>query len=467
MSGSNGNGHGDYAAFLNRKTQLANAHGFDPVWMPEFLKGFQEYLVRWSVMSGRGGIFADCGLGKTPMQLVWAENIVRKTNKRILIVTPLAVSYQTIHEGEKFGIQTVRSHDGRFASSDKIIVTNYQQLHKFNPADFGGCCCDESSAIKHADSATKELVVEFMRTLQYRLLCTATAAPNDFFELGTSSEALGEMGFQDMLTRFFKEETTKDHLGWGRKTYRFRGHAEQPFWKWVCSWARSCRMPSDLGFSDGEFTLPPLVERELVVHSQKKRPGYLLAIPAKTLADQRAERNVSLQERCEAASELAIKHDGSTVLWCHLNPEGDLIERITPDAVQVAGHMSDEMKEERLLAFQRGEIKRLVIKPKIGAWGLNWQHCHNVVTFASHSWEQRYQSIRRCWRFGQKHPVTVTTITTDGEQAIIGNLKRKAAQCERMFSALVGYMNEATRMERQQYGTQQETVPSWLSSHKT
>jgi len=237
-----------YAAFIESKSQLDGDHGFDPVYMPEWLFDFQAHLVEWSCRKGRSALFADCGMGKTAMQLVWAENVRIKTGMPVLIATPLAVSYQTVKEAERFGIEAARSSGGKPRSG--IVVTNYERLHNFDQDDYGGVVCDESSILKNFDGATKALVTEFMRMVPYRLLCTATAAPNDYHELGTSSEALGYLGYQDMLSRFFKEDVIKDYLGWGRKSYRFRGHAEEPFWKWVCSWSRACRKPSDLGFDD-------------------------------------------------------------------------------------------------------------------------------------------------------------------------------------------------------------------------
>ena len=230
-----------YADFLDAKTQLDGATGFDPGTLPGFLFPFQRFLTEWAIRQGRAAIFADCGLGKTPMQLVWAENVRRETGKPVLIVTPLAVSYQTKEEAAKFGIEADTSRHGEVTAG--ITITNYERLHLYEPTDFGGMVCDESSAIKSFDGVRRAIVTDFMRKMRYRLLATATAAPNDYIELGTSSEALGYLGYQDMLSRFFKEDIIKDYLGWGRKSYRFRGHAEEPFWRWVCSWARALRKP--------------------------------------------------------------------------------------------------------------------------------------------------------------------------------------------------------------------------------
>jgi hypothetical protein len=453
-----------YEDFLSSKQQLDGDHGFAPTIMPDWLFDYQQHLVEWACRKGRSAIFADCGMGKTPMQLVWAQNVLKKTGRPVLIATPLAVSYQTVAEASRFGIEADRSADGSVSSG--IVVTNYERLHRFDQSKFGGMVCDESSILKNFDGSTKALVTEFMRLLPYRLLCTATAAPNDYHELGTSSEALGYLGYQDMLSRFFKEDVIKDYLGWGRKAYRFRGHAEEPFWRWVCSWARACRKPSDLGYDDGKLTLPPLREHEVVVQSSKTRPGMLFSLPAGTLQEQRQERRITLEDRCESAASIVEKHDKASVVWCHLNDEADMLEKAISDCRQVSGSQSEEEKEELLLAFQGGQLKRLVTKPKIGCFGLNWQHCNNVVTFASHSWEQYYQAVRRCWRFGQQSPVDVHVIATEGEIGVLANLRRKSDAAERMFESLVRHMGNALAVDHERKFSQEERVPSWLSQSK-
>jgi hypothetical protein len=306
-----------------------------------------------------------------------------------------------------------------------------------------------------------------MRTIDNRLLCTATAAPNDFWELGTSSEALGLLGFRDMITAFFKQETSKDIHGWGRTKYRFRGHAEHPFWSWVCSWARALRKPSDLGdFNDERFQLPPLIENEIVVQVTTPRDGMLFSMAANDMREERAERRHSLKERCDKAAEIAISHKGPTVLWCELNPEGDLLEKLIPDCVQVKGSMSDDAKEEALVAFSKGQVSRLVIKPKIGAWGLNWQHCSNMVVFPSHSYEQYYQLVRRCYRFGQTKPVNVNVVVCEGERGIIKNLARKQHQTMKMFDSLVTHMKDEMALSSQDNFPVNERIPKWLASTK-
>lgn len=458
-------GESDYLGFLRCKTQAESDGGIEPIWMPGFLFDFQASLVEWALRKGRAAIFADCGLGKTPMQLVWAENVVRHTGKPVLILTPLAVAQQTVREGQKFGLEVHRTGGD---AEPGINVTNYERLHHFKPEHFAGVVCDESSILKSFDGTTRAAVTEFLRTLPYRLLCTATAAPNDYVELGTSSEALGYLGHMDMLGRFFKnDQNTADvHRKWGNQgggmpKWRFRGHAEQPFWRWVCSWARSLRRPSDLGFDDARFALPPLTEREHVVAAHAPREGMLFALPAVGLAEEREERRRTLRERCETAARL-VDDKEPAVVWCHLNDEGDLLERLVPGCAQVSGRDSDEAKEEKLLAFTRGEVRVLVTKPVIGAWGLNWQHCAHMTSFASHSFEQYYQSVRRCWRFGQAREVVVEHVVSDGEERVLANLQRKGAAADRMFSEIVLHMQDAMGVARGRYGDRAEEVPQWL-----
>lgn len=452
----------NYQEFMEIKSQFWADSGFSPLWMPDSLFDFQVSLVEWALRKGRAAIFADCGLGKTPMQLAWAENVVRKTNSPVLVVTPLAVSSQTVREGEKFGIESERSSDGKFRK--QIVVTNYERLSKFDPNDFAGMVCDESSILKSFDGARRGEITEFMRKLPYRLLCTATAAPNDYIELGTSSEALGQLGNMDMLNRFFKNDA--NNSAQGRKhgeviKWRFKGHAEIPFWRWLCSWARAVRKPSDIGFDDGRFVLPPLTESEFVVECDSLPEGMLFALPVRGLREEREERRRTIKERCERVASLA-DDDEQSLIWCHLNDEGDMLEEIVTDAEQVSGADSDEEKEEKFLAFASGKLKKLITKPKIGAWGLNFQNCAHVISFASHSYEQYYQSVRRCWRFGQMRAVRSDIVLTEGEKAVIENLKRKATNADRMFTNLVSEMNSAMHIDRGTVFANQQEVPTWL-----
>jgi hypothetical protein len=461
----------DYAAFLHAKTQSANEFGFTPRELPGFLFDFQASIVDWALRKGRAAIFADCGLGKSPMELVWGDRVAQHTGGRVLLLTPLAVGPQMVAEAEKFGIEARRSLRGELFSG--IVVANYERLHLFDPSDFRGVICDESSILKNFDGQYKSAITEFMRKVEYRLLATATAAPNDYIELGTSAEALGELGYMDMLSRFFKNDQgnaiktrvfrqgNRDFAAMDEAAkWRFKGHAEVPFWRWVSSWARAIRRPSDLGFSDERFILPALTEREHIVTTQQLRDGMLFAMPAVGLKEQREERRLSIEERCDKVSDLVLTNE-QAIVWCHLNEEGDSLARI-PGAVQVSGKDSDDAKEEKFAAFSKGDIRVLVTKPKIGAWGLNFQNCAHVLTFPSHSFEQYYQSVRRCWRFGQKREVVVDVIATDGEGAVLKNLQRKAEQADKMFSALVEQMNAAIRIDRGVTFTKKTEIPSWL-----
>lgn len=477
----------EYRQFLEAKSQVGNAEGFDPVFMPDSLFDFQRSLVEWATRQGRSAIFADCGLGKTAMQLAWAENVMRHTNRSVLVLTPLAVGSQTIREGEKFGIEASQCRDGKHGKG--IIVTNYERLHYFQPDDFAGVVCDESSILKNFGGETRKHVTRFMSKMQYRLLCTATAAPNDYVELGTSAEALGELSHSDMLRRFFKylddkgqkkelREQAEAEMAISQDTsyyqklsyrvaqsigqWRLKHHAVIPFWRWVSSWCRACRMPSDLGFDDGSFVLPPLNERDHIVKAATPPDGMLFNVPAIGLGAERDERRRTIKERCELVANL-VAHDRPAVVWCQMNAEGDLLESIIPDAEQVAGKTTDDRKTELYEAFSSGELRVLIIKPKIGAWGMNWQHCSHVVTFASHSYEQYYQSVRRCWRFGQKSPVTVDVIATDGEERVMANMRKKAERADIMFTHLVREMNNANKIERNNTHTKNTEVPSWLS----
>ena len=453
-----------YDTFLAAKAQLDGDHGFAPEWMPHTLFDYQAALVEWSLRKGRGAVLADCGLGKTLIEMVWAANVARHAGKPVLILTPLAVAQQFVHEAEKFGIDVARSHRGEIEAP--VVVTNYERLHLFRPEQFAGVVCDESSILKGFDGARKAEITEFMRTLPYRLLGTATAAPNDYIELGTSSEALGYLGYTDMLSRFFvnDQRTTTGYKGKFRTDggWRFKGHAETAFWRWVASWARALRRPSDLGFADDRFALPPLEIREHTVTASRPPAGMLFDVPAIGFHEEREERRRTIPERCEMVASLVADTGRPAVVWCDLNDEGDLLERLIPDSKQVSGKDSDDAKEATFAAFAAGELRVLITKPKIGAWGLNWQHCNHLTYFPNHSYEQYYQAVRRCWRFGQERPVTVEIVGTVGSQKIRENLQRKADAADRMFSELVMHMRDAMHVAREVAYTQKVEIPAWM-----
>ena len=455
-----------YAAFLAAKAQKDGASGFEPLWLPDFLFPFQRFLTEWAVRQGRGALFADCGSGKSAMELVWAQNVWKHTGKPVLLLTPLAVTFQMQAEAEKFGIDAAISRDGSVPAG--VTVTNYERLEKFNRDEFGGVVCDESSILKSFDGVRRAVVTEFTRTLPFRLLGTATAEPNDYVELGTSSEALGYLGHMDMLGRFFtnKERTSTARGGKWRSSageeWRFKGHAEDAFWRWVSSWARAMRKPSDLGFDDAGFALPPLETRRHLVEASAPAEGTLFDVPASGLQEEREEARRTIAERCEkAAALLADARPG--VAWCQLNAESELLARLIDGAVEVSGSDPVEAKEERLAAFSRGEIRVLVTKPKLGAFGLNWAHCHRMTFFPSWSYEQYYQAVRRCWRFRQTEPVIVDIITTTGGANVFRGLERKATAADHMFSALTSHMRDALVIQRAETYDREMEVPSWLS----
>ncbi len=475
-----------YAEFLDKKSQIGSMSGFEPVWMSDSLFPFQRALVEWAVHKGRAAIFADCGLGKTICQLVWAENVVRHTNKPTLILTPLAVSQQTVREAEKFGIEAHASRDGDVKPN--ITVTNYERLHYFDATKFSGVVCDESSILKNVTGSRRKHITRFLAKMPYRLLCTATAAPNDYVELGTSSEALGELSHSDMLKRFFQQLDDKgqkrelklqgeaetlverDPNYFKKLAYRIaqtigqwrlKYHAVKHFWRWVASWSMACRMPSDIGFSNDGFVLPELRENDHIITPKTPPEGMLFNVPAFGLAEERAERRRTINQRCEFVAGL-VAHDRPATVWAQMNDEADLLEELIPDAEQIAGRTPDDRKVELYEAFASGELRVLVIKPKIGCHGLNWQHCNHVVTFADHSYERHYQLVRRCWRYGQQLPVDLDVVATEGELRVLTNMRRKAVKATAMFESLVRERNNATHLVRDKSGVTME-LPTWLS----
>jgi len=455
-----------YQKFLNTKGVNNNMDGFKSLWMPDFLYDFQKELVDWSIRKGRSAIFADCGLGKSIMELVWSENVIRKTKGNILLLTPIAVGSQMLKEAKKFDIRNVnRSKEGIVRHG--ITISNYERLHYFNPSDFVGIVLDESSILKNFNGATKHKINIFIRKIKYRLLCTATAAPNDFIELGTSSEALGYLGYMDMLSKFFKND--QNNCALNTKTrfseiakWRLKGHAHTSFWKWVTSWSRSIRHPSDMGYEDGAFILPKLSELEYRLNvSRKMSRDVLFTLPARGLKEVRDERRATIQDRCEKAAEIINGVKEYSIVWCNLNDEGDLLEKLIPDAIQVSGRDSDDAKENKLTSFSRGIERVLITKPKIGAWGLNWQHCNQIVFFPAYSYEQYYQAIRRCWRYGQKKPVQIHLIYTQGDANSIKNLRRKQKQADDMFTNLVREMNSSLEIQNLTKFNKEVEIPKW------
>lgn len=451
----------EYKNFLRDKEHVGSQDGFVPDFMPDYLFDFQKSLIDWSLRGGRRAVFADCGMGKTIISLVWAQNIIDKYNKPILIMSPLSVSYQTLEEAEKFGIQAVKSMDGKFSSKDRIILTNYERLHYFNSNDFIGVVCDESSILKNFDGIRKKQITEFVKKVKYRLLCTATAAPNDYIELGTSSEALGHMGYMDMLGRFFKNDEDSLHPAFVGSQWRFRRHGEDDFWDWMVSWARACRKPSDLGFEDDKFILPKLIEKEHIIKSKIRQKGFFI-VPSKGWAEQRKDIRESIQQRCEVAAE-KLQDVDSGFAWCHLNDESKILSKLIKGAIEVTGSDCDDKREEIFKAYRNKEIRVLVSKPKIAAFGMNWQHCSNVTYFPTHSYEQYYQGIRRFWRFGQENEVTVNLIITDTLSELLHSMQRKRVACDIMFTKLVDKMNNSLFVDKIIKHEKEVDIASWVA----
>jgi superfamily II DNA or RNA helicase len=427
-----------YQNFLRGKQILLEDSGTEVAKsaLNALLFEFQRDIVAWSLRKGRTAIFCDCGLGKTFMQLEWAKHIPGK----ILILAPLAVAQQTEREGAKFGIEVLYS---RKPIEKKITVTNYEMLDHFSPADYQGIVLDESSILKSFEGKFRNQIITGFDRVPFRLACTATPAPNDYMELGNHSEFLGVLTRTEMLSTFFV------HDGGDTAKWRLKRHAEQDFWKWICSWAVMMRKPSDLGYSDEGFILPSLKFHDIVLDAIKPSEGMLFAMPASTLLERRQARGSSVEERAdEVARILKSKRKESWLIWCNLNRESEAATRRIPGAVEIRGSDSREDKELRMLAFSEGEIRVLVTKPSICGFGMNWQHCANVVFLGlSDSYEQFYQAVRRCWRFGQKKAVDCYIVTSSNEGAVTENIKRKEKDAARMAEEMVSNMHELNQKE--------------------
>lgn len=430
----------DYKAFLESKKHLLGSFGFNPGWYPQNAFDFQKAVIEKAVKKGRIGVFADTGLGKTLIQLSIAENIVRGTNKRVLILTPLAVAFQFIKEAEKIGIDDIQhTKDGQFCK--KIVVCNYERLHLLNPDDFVCVMLDESSILKNFAGKIRDQIVAFIKRVPYRFLSTATPSPNDFIELGNSSEALGYMGYMDMLTKFFKSNQNSvdsNNRNIGEKFY-LKPHAESDFFAWVNQWSIMIKKPSDLGFSDMGYDLPQLHTNKHIVYNSKTLciddQISLFAMPAQTMTEVRQEQKLTVLDRCTKAVELAIGK--TSVYWCNLNEESELLADMDKDATEIIGGMSVDQKEEILVSFANGEITRLITKAKMTSMGLNWQHCNHTVFFPTWSYEQYYQAIRRFWRFGQKNEVVCDMVIGEGQERVLEALGQKTQKAIELYGNLV------------------------------
>jgi superfamily II DNA or RNA helicase len=436
----------NYLDFIQNKKHTIGDFGFKPNYYPEIAFDFQKFVIEKAIQKGRMAVFLDTGLGKTLVQLSLAKNIVNHTNKKVLILTPLAVAFQFILEADKLGIDDIEySKDGKHTK--KIVLCNYERLHYFKSTDFEGVILDESSILKNFDGKIKQEVTAFVKKIPYRFLSTATPSPNDFIELGTSSEALGYMGYMDMLGKFFKNNQNSvdsNNRNIGEKFY-LKPHAEKDFFAWVNQWSIMAKMPSDLGFSNERYKLPELITNRHIVENQSlidvNGQIQMFTPIAKSMTEVRHEQKQTEEKRCEKAIELA--QGKTSVYWCNTNNESSILKSSDRNAVEIIGSQSIEKKEEILLAFANGEIERLITKAKMTSMGLNWQHCNHSVFFPTWSYEQYYQAIRRFWRFGQKNDVTIDMVISDGQTRVLEALEQKTQKAIELHKNLTENVNRS------------------------
>lgn len=430
-----------YETFLESKRVSAEASGFDPVMpMTDALFPFQRDIVRWALRRGKAAIFADCGMGKTLMQIEWSRHVAAAAGGPVLILAPLAVANQTRQEGEKFGIDITVCANAEDVRQG-VNITNYEKLHHFDLRVFRGVALDESSCLKAYTSKTRNMLVDGFLHTPYKSAWTATPAPNDYMELGNHSEFLGVMSRVEMLAMFFV------HDGGETQKWRLKGHAEAKFWEWVASWAAVLKKPSDLGYPDAGFSLPSLEIRQHTVPAAAQE-GKIVAMEAQTLEERRAARRGSLSDRVKLCADIANASPGPWIIWCDLNAESEALTKAIEGAVEVTGSDSDSFKEKTALDFANGKIRALVSKPSILGWGMNFQVSADMAFVGlSDSYEQFYQAVRRSWRFGQTRPVTAHVITSESEGAVVENIKRKEKDAERMTDEMVGYTRAILRQE--------------------
>lgn len=449
----------DYASFIARKSAQTPAAGITiaPSALDPRLYPFQRDLVSRALASGRFCLFTDTGSGKTAMQLAWASHVAH--TGRVLILAPLAVAEQTVREGAKFDIPVRYLRDDD--PTAPIVITNYEMLSHFDPDSFAGVVLDESSILKAYNGKTRTEIIRAFAATPFRLACTATPAPNDYLELGNHAEFLGVKSRSEMLAEFFV------HDGGSTQDWRLKGHAREAFWRWVCGWAAVLSRPSDLGYEDGAFILPPLEMHEHIIaveHKEAWAEGYLFAPDATTLSEQRAVRRATTDKRAKLIADLAAG-DEPVLIWCELNKEGDAITKAILGAVQVAGADSLEEKVDRLRGFAEGRYRVLVSKASIAGFGMNYQHCARMIFVGvSHSFEMTYQAIRRCWRYGQTRPVHVHVLRAETEAAIVDNYRRKEREHREMVAQMVSYANRGQVGQRWNpyEPARKMEVPAWL-----
>jgi hypothetical protein len=458
-------GKPDYAEFLASKRIAMETAGFEPSSpLNPALKPFQAECVHRALVRGRSALFASCGLGKSLIELEWATHVARRSDRPVILLTPLAVSRQFEREAVKFNIDGVKvCKDSSGVAGARIVVTNYERLHHFRPDAYGGIVLDESSILKAFDGSTRKAITAFAKAIPYRLAATATPAPNDQIELTNHAEFLDVLTGKEIIALFFTQD------GNTTQKWRLKGHAVAAYWRWLASWVTALRTPSDLGFSDEGYILPPLDVTHHVCDSAPQ-PGLLFPVEARTLQERRGARRASLPDRVSIAADLATAETGEPwVCWCDLNAEAEALTRAIPGAVECRGSESPEEKEAKFDAFSAGNLRVLVTKPSIAGWGLNWQHCARTSFVGlSDSFEQQFQALRRLWRFGQSRPVAAHMIASEAEGAVSDNLRRKERQAAEMFDQLVKHMGSASGPTSRGVSPYEPTVemviPDWLRS---
>jgi hypothetical protein len=456
-----------YSEFIKNKQYKAIDSGFSAKTVNPILFDFQRDCVKWALKKGRACLFQDCGLGKTLQQLEWAKHVVRHTNKKVLIVAPLAVAAQTIREGKKIGVDVEYNRDG--TAKSPITITNYEMLHMFDASKFAGVVLDESSILKHFTSKTRNLIIDKFRDTPYKLACSATPAPNDLMELGNHSEFMGVMSRTEMLSMFFV------HDGGETQKWRLKGHAKEDFWKWLCSWSVMIRKPSDLGYDDNGFTLPSLNYHNICVECGTPLEGQLFVDNVSTLRDRQQARKSSTNDRCKAAANMINATDETWLVWCDRNDESAMLTKMIDGGVEIKGSDKREYKENTMMGFSDRKIKRLITKPSIAGHGMNWQHCNKVCFVGlSDSYEQFYQAVRRSWRFGQTKQVDCYIVTSDTEGSVLKNIQRKEAQSDSMSAGMIQHMQvyelenvRGTQRSVSHYLPQDNMViPRWLGANQ-
>ncbi len=434
-----------YEEFLKKKEVKKEYYGFETDDLNSNLFDYQKSIVKWALKKGKAALFEDTGLGKTIQQLAWAEAVNKHTNKPVLILAPLAVSEQTAQEAIKFNIQCkLVENDNDVVNG--VNITNYEKIHKFNTTVFSGIVLDESSIIKsYSGKTTKDLQERFKLT-PFKLCCTATPSPNDYTEIGTTAEFLNIMPRSEMLATYFindciKRKGKNDRIGW-----RLKGHAEKEFFKWISTWAMMIKNPSDIGFDGSMFNLPNLNITEVIIES-KPTEECLFVEYAETLTERREARKESIDQRVEKAKQIANDTD-QCLIWCDYNYESDALHKSIENSVEVKGSDDQNHKKNSMIGFANKSIKHLISKPSICGFGMNWQNCNNMIFCGlSDSYEQFYQAIRRCWRFGQKKEVNVYVIISEKEMNVLKNIKRKQMEHERMSQEMIKVMSDSAKQE--------------------